>query len=112
VAHFFQFSRLESVLLRLPHPSRCSKGGIPTAWLDQRLDVLPDPIEDLPEPQFVPIYEAVDELEPFLARDVDVKTIATQEDIGGGESDALVAVKEAVIIAERLLQRRRFFFLC
>jgi hypothetical protein len=29
------------------------------------------------------------------AFDLDVKTVAPQEDIGGGESDALIAVEEA-----------------
>ena len=33
-----------------------------------------------------------------------------QENIGGGESDALIAVEEAVVVAERLHQRGRFFF--
>ena len=33
-----------------------------------------------------------------------------QKDVGGGESDALIAVEEAVVVAERLHQRSRFFF--
>ncbi len=44
------------------------------------------------------------------AFDLDVKAVAPQEDVGGGESDALISVEEAVAVAERLNQRGRFFF--
>jgi hypothetical protein len=73
-------------------------------------DVLTDPIEDLGKAEFVPLHRAVDECVCVQALDLDVKAVASQEDIGGGESDALVAVDEAVIVAERLHQRSRFFF--
>jgi hypothetical protein len=37
-----------------------------------------------------------------------VKAITPQEDIGGSESDALVAVGQAAVVAERLHQSSRF----
>src|ERR1700723_2903071 len=73
-------------------------------------DVLTDPVEDLGKAEFVPVDRAVDERVSIQALDLDVKAVASQEDIGGGESDALIAVEEAVIVAERLHQRSRFFF--
>jgi hypothetical protein len=69
-----------------------------------------DPVEDLGKAEFVPIHRAVDERVSVQAFDLDVKAIAPQEDIGGGESDALIAVEESVVVAERLHQRSRFFF--
>jgi len=44
------------------------------------------------------------------AFDLDAKAVASQEDIGGGESDALIAVEEAVVVTGRPHQRGRFFF--
>lgn len=72
--------------------------------------MLTDPVKDLGKAEFVPVHRAVDERVSIQALDVDVKTVASQEDIGGGESDALIAVEEAVIVAKRLHQRSRFFF--
>jgi hypothetical protein len=72
--------------------------------------VLTNPVEDLSEVEFVSIQGAVDECVTFLSFDLNEKAIAPQEDIGGGESDALIAVEEAVIVAEGLHQRGRFFF--
>ena len=69
-----------------------------------------DPVEDLGEAEFVPLHRADDERMPFKAFDLDVKAVAPQEDVGGGESDALISVEEAVAVAERLNQRGRFFF--
>ena len=71
--------------------------------------MLADPVEDLGKAEFVPLHRAIDERVSVQALDVDVKAVASQEDIGGGESDALIAVEEAVIVAERLHQRSRFF---
>ena len=78
--------------------------------LELGLDVLTDPVEDLGKAEFVPVHRAVDERVSVQALDLDVKAVASQEDIGGGESDALIAVEEAVVVAERLHQRSRFFF--
>lgn len=72
--------------------------------------MLTDPVEDLGEAEFVPVQRAVDERVSVQAFDLDVKAVASQEDIGGGESNALIAVEEAVVVAERLHQRSRFFF--
>ncbi len=44
------------------------------------------------------------------ALDLDVEAITPQKDVGGGEGDALIAVEEAVVVAERLHERGRFFF--
>ena len=78
--------------------------------LNNRLDVLTDPVEDLGEAEFVPLHRSNDECVSIPAFDLDVKAIAPQEDIGGGERDALIAVEEAVVVAERLHQHGRFFF--
>ena len=62
--------------------------------------MLPYPVEDLGKAEFVPvhrapIYRTNDEGVSVQAFDLDVKAVAPQEDIGGGESDALIAVEEA-----------------
>src|ERR1700687_4025049 len=69
-----------------------------------------DPLEYLRKAEFVPVHRAADEPVSVRAFDLNVKAVAPQEDIGGGESDALVAVEEAVVVCERFHQRRRFFF--
>jgi hypothetical protein len=72
--------------------------------------VLTDPVKDLGKAEFVPVHRAVDESVCVQAPDLDVKAVASQKDIGSGESDALIAIEEALVIAERLHQRGRFFF--
>jgi len=57
--------------------------------------VLTDPVEDSGKAEFVPVHRADYECVSAQAPDLDVKTIATKEDIGSSESDALVAVDEA-----------------
>jgi hypothetical protein len=74
------------------------------------LNILAHPVEYLGEAEFVPVHRAVNERVSLQAFDLDVKTVAPQEDISGCECDALIAVDEAVIVAERIHQRRRFFF--
>ena len=72
--------------------------------------MLTDPVEDLGKAEFVPVHRADDERVSVQAFDLDAKAVASQEDIGGGESDALIAVEEPVVVTERLHQRGRFFF--
>src|SRR5438270_3326032 len=47
---------------------------------------------------------------PLGGFDLDVETVAAQEYVGGGEGNPLVAVDEAVIVAERLHQCSRLLF--
>src|SRR5208337_1487575 len=77
--------------------------------LNERLDVETDPVKDLRKAKFVPVHRAVDERVSLHALDLDVKAIAPQEDIGGSEGDAFIAVHKAVVVRERLHQRGRFF---
>src|SRR5580693_1540785 len=79
------------------------------AILAKRLPVPANPVENASEPELAAIHGAVDKLVSFFCRYLDVETVAPQEDVGRGEGDALVAVEEAVIVAQRLHQRRRFF---
>ncbi len=72
--------------------------------------MLTNPFENLGKAEFVPLHRANDECVSILAFDFDVEAVAPQEDVGGGEGDALVAVEEAVVVAERLHKRGRFFF--
>ena len=72
--------------------------------------MLADPIKDLRKAEFVPLDRADDELVSVQVFDFDVEAVAPQEDIGGSESDALVAVEEPVGVSERLHQRGRLFF--
>jgi hypothetical protein len=72
--------------------------------------VLPDPREDWGKPEFVPVHRAADEFVSGRALDFKVETVTPQEDIDGGESDALVAIKKSVIVVERLHQRGRLLF--
>lgn len=53
--------------------------------------MLTDPVEDLGKAEFVPVHGALDECVSFGARDLDVKAVRLQKDIGGGESDRLIA---------------------
>ena len=78
--------------------------------LDKRLDVLTDPVEDLGKAEFVPLHRAIDKCVSIQGFDLDVKAVPPQEDIGGRESDALITVEEAMVVAERLHQRGSFFF--
>src|SRR5450631_1342013 len=78
--------------------------------LNDGLDVLTDPVEDLGKAKFVPVHRTIDERVSVQALDLEIEAVAPQENIGGGESDALIAVKESVVVAERLHQRGRFFF--
>ena len=71
--------------------------------------MLTDPVEDLRKAEFVSIHRSVDKRLSVQAFDLNVKAIASQDDIGGSESDAFIAVEEAVIVAERLHQGSRFF---
>jgi hypothetical protein len=67
--------------------------------LEKGFAVLTDPVKDLGKAEFVPVHRAVDESVCVQALDLDVKAVASQKDIGSGESDALIAVEEAVVIA-------------
>ncbi len=78
--------------------------------LAKRPHVLADPVKNLRETKFPAIHRAVNKLVPCLRIDFDVETVAPQEDVGGSEGDPLVAVEKAVVVAERLHQRGRFFF--
>lgn len=84
--------------LRQKDQDATSDGGL------ERLEVLTDPVEDFGKAEFASIHRAVDELVTFWAADIDVKTIATQENIRCGEGYALVSIDEPVIISERLHQ--------
>jgi hypothetical protein len=78
--------------------------------LDKGFDVLTDPVDDLSKVEFAPLHRAIDESVSLWGFDLDVKAIPPQEDIGGSERDALVTAEEAMVVAERFHQGRRFFF--
>jgi hypothetical protein len=65
--------------------------------------VLADPVEDFGKAKFLTVHRAIDERGPIPAFDLDVESVAPQKNIGAGESNALVAVGEAVVVAKRLL---------
>ena len=76
----------------------------PRTALTQRFYMQADPVEDAREAKFSPIQflsidGGVNEFVPGLGIDFDVETIASQEDVSGGEGDPFVAVEEAVIVA-------------
>jgi hypothetical protein len=60
---------------------------VPFAHLVKRPHVLPYPVEDLRKPKSLPVNGAVDERVPFGGFDLDVETIAAQEDVRRGEGD-------------------------
>ena len=68
------------------------------------------PLEDAGKAEFVPIHRAANESVPRRPLDLDEKAIAPQEDVGGSEGDALIAIEKAVVVPERLHHRRRLFF--
>jgi len=71
--------------------------------------VLTDPVEDLGKAEPASVHRAGDKLFPLQAADIDVKTIATQENIRCGEGYALVAIDKCVIVPERFHQSCRLF---
>ena len=72
--------------------------------------MLADPFKDLGKAEFMALHRAIDECVLLGAFDLDVKAVPAQEDIGGSEGDALIPVKEAMIIGERFHQRGGLFF--
>ena len=56
--------------------------------------MLTEPVKDLGKAEFVPVDRAVDERVSVHAFDLNVKAMASQEDVGGGESDALIAIHD------------------
>jgi len=76
----------------------------------KRLGVLAEPLKNLGKAKLVPLHRAVNELVSGRSFDFDVEAVAAQEDIGGSEGNALVAIEEAVVVAERLHERACLFF--
>jgi len=72
--------------------------------------VLADPTENFREAEFMALHGAVDEVVASRGFHFDVAAVTAQEDVGGGEGDALISVEEAVVVAERLHQRGCLFF--
>lgn len=62
--------------------------------------MLANPVEDLAKVKFTSSHRAVDELVPFLAADVNVRAVATQENIRCGEGDTLIALNESAIVCK------------
>src|ERR1700685_2934514 len=78
--------------------------------LAKRLCMAANPVDDSDEAEFVAIHGAGDELVPGCAFEFDVEAVTAQKNVGGGEGDALVAVEEAVVVAERFHERGGIFF--
>jgi hypothetical protein len=74
------------------------------------LDVRPDPLQNPGKPKLLPAHRPGDELIPFFRDNIKIETVDPQEGVRRGECDALVAVYEAVIVIQRLHQRRCLFF--
>jgi len=67
-------------------------------------------VEDVREIEFVPLYRAIDKSIAVRRIHLDEKAIASEKDIGGGESHALVAVNKAAVTAKGFHQGSGFFF--
>lgn len=78
--------------------------------MTERLHMMPDPFDNFCKSELVPLHGSVDECLTFRGFDLKVKTVTPQENVRGSESDPLVAVKQATVIAERFHQRRSLFF--
>ena len=78
--------------------------------LAKRLDVPPNPIQNLRKPEFVPVHRSNDERVTVRAIHIDVGTIPAQKHIGRRKGDALVAVNEAVFMSQRLHERGGLLF--
>jgi len=72
--------------------------------------VLTDPVENLSKAEFVALHRADDERVTIQGFDLHVKAVPPEEDIGGGKSNTLITVDEAMVVAKRLHQRGSFFF--
>ena len=75
----------------------------------ERLDVLSDPVENLRKAEFASLHRARDKRVSLRALDLNVKAVASQENISSGKCDALVTVKEAMVVDERFHQRSSLF---
>jgi hypothetical protein len=60
-----------------------------TACLSFESDVLPDPLQNFREVEFMLIHRALDQLAPE-SFDLDVETLAAQEDVGRPEGNPLI----------------------
>jgi hypothetical protein len=68
----------------------------------RRLEVLADPDKNLGKAKFLPGYRAVDKSVSIYSFHFEIETVASQEHISSSEGDALVAVDEAMVVAQRL----------
>jgi len=84
--------------------------GLLTCALSQRFHVFSHPLYNPREPEFTPLHRSVDKLKSLLACDINIETIAAQENVGSSKSNALVTVEKAVVVAKRFHQRRCFLF--
>jgi hypothetical protein len=60
-----------------------------TAFLGFESDVLPDPLQNSREAEFMLIHRALDQLGP-VSFDLNVETLAAQEDVGRPEGNPLI----------------------
>jgi len=70
--------------------------------------VLSNPFEDLEHAEFMPFHGTGDKSVPVCTVYFEIKSVDSQENVGGGKGDALIAVHKTVIVTERFHQRCGF----
>jgi hypothetical protein len=75
-----------------------------------RLDMFSDPVENLGEAEFASLHRARDKCVSVQTFDLNIKAVASQENISSGKCDALVSVKEDMVVGERFHQSGSLFF--
>jgi hypothetical protein len=70
--------------------------------LGKRFDVLPNPVKDIYELEFMALHRAINESIAIRSFSLDAKSISSEEDVGGGKRDAFIAVDKAMVVSEGL----------
>src|SRR3954453_1658955 len=74
------------------------------------LDILSDPVENLGKTEYVSLHRARDKCVSIQAFDLNVKAVASQENISSSKCDALVTVKKSMVVDERFHQSSSLSF--
>jgi hypothetical protein len=69
-----------------------------------------DPVEDMRKIEFMSFYRAIDKSMAIPGIHLYEIAIPPEEDVGGGESDALIAVDKSMVVGKGFHQRGGFFF--
>jgi hypothetical protein len=94
-----RFVETEDGLSRLRH-----------SLLAKWFDMLPKPVEDVRKTEFMALHRASDKSIAIQSINFYEKAIPPEQHVCGGESDALIAVNESMVVSKGFHQSGGFFF--